>query len=354
MTNAAAWLEVDLRAIAFNFAAIRSRLAPNVRIMAVVKADAYGLGAAQVAPVLVEAGADALAVATPDEGISLREAGLTGPIVVLGATLPEQWPEALAAALDLVISSPSALKTLSQTCHALGMKAGVHLKVDSGMGRLGMTPEEAYQALTQWPSNLNLAGVCTHYADASNPSLTRAQLDCFMGLIARLPEKPFCHSANSAALLDPATHLDGVRPGIALYGEAPWAKPVVSLRAKITQLRHLPQGTPLGYNHTYQTTQSTQIAVLPVGYADGLMRALSNRAEALIHGVRRPLVGIISMDQCLVDVGDLPVQTGDTVTLIGSSGSQQIHVRDWAELAHTIPYEILVRFGRRLPRIYLP
>lgn len=363
-----AWVTVDLRAIASNVRSLRSWLPPHTHLMAVVKADGYGHGSLAVAQTAISAGADGVAVATVSEGIRLRQAGTRNPLLLLSLIQAEAFETAIANDLQITVSSFEALDVASRVATGMGVVAKIHLKVDTGMTRVGAPLEEA-AALVQRALDLpgvELRGFFTHLAAAEEiaPEPTERQLSRFEAAVvaAALPAGTLRHAANSAATLyHPRAHWDLVRPGLMLYGVAPAPdrtvpfdlEPALSVAARVAQTRDVPAGTDVGYGRRYRTKVPTRLAVLPVGYADGLPRALSNRGMALLHGVRVPIVGSISMDQCVVDAGDLPVQVGDEAVLLGRQGQERITVEEWAHGAGTIPYEITCGLGRRLPKIFL-
>lgn len=359
-----AWLQIDLGAIRQNVQNLKRFLKAGTRIMAVVKADAYGHGALMVVPTALEAGAEWLGVATVAEGLKLRSNGINSPILILGLVVPDAYPVAIANGFHLTVSDGGEMMRIGEIATQLNQVANIHLKVDTGMTRVGVLPEEA-QRLVQMAltiPNVRLAGFSTHYAKAEDEDgYTERQLAVYRELESslNLPASVLRHTANSAAsVFCPDAHFDMVRPGLLLYGISPEPKrtlpfelkPALSLIARITQLKSVEAGISIGYGGTFVTKRPTRIALLPVGYADGLPRSLSNRQSVVIKGQRCPLLGNISMDQCAVDVTDIEVQVGDQVYLLG--GDNGITVMDWAELAGTIPYEIICGLGMRLPKLY--
>lgn len=363
-----AWVTVDLRAIAANVRRLRSWLPPHTHLMAVVKADGYGHGSLAVAQTAISAGADAVAVATVSEGIRLRQAGTRNPLLLLSLIQAEAFETAIANDLQITVSTFDALDLASRIASGMGAVAKIHLKIDTGMTRVGAPPEEAAELVRRALElpGVELRGFFTHLATAeeADPGPTEAQLARFEAAVvaSALPPGTLRHAANSAATLyHPRSHWDMVRPGLMIYGVAPaegravpfHLEPALSVTARVTQVRDVPAGTDVGYGRRHRTRAPTRLAILPVGYADGLPRALSNRGHALLHGVRVPIVGNISMDQCVVDVGGLPVQVGDEAVLLGSQGDERIAVEEWAAGAGTIPYEITCGLGRRLPKLFL-
>jgi len=338
--------------------------------MAVVKANAYGHGAAETARALARQGIKRFAVASLDEGIALRQAGLSGSIVVLGALFEEQMFDLIAHQLTPVVSDGRILPALAKAAHSHPAPYPVHLKVETGMGRLGFSPEELLAFLDNplLKKPLQVEGLMTHLSDAdgADSTFTERQLGSFNALLEQIRLRgltvPLVHAANSAAIVRfPDAHFSLVRPGIMLYGyhtlpatvPAPDLKPVLSLRTTVAQLRTIPQGGTVSYNGTFVATRQTRIAVLPIGYADGYSRQLSHRGSVLIQGRRAPIVGLVCMDMIMVDVTDLaPVQVGEIATLIGQQGEESIWADEVAAWINTIPYEILCGIGSRVPRIY--
>ena len=356
-----AWLEIDLNALRLNLGDIRSHLAPATQVMAIVKADAYGHGAPYVAQTLLAAGASRLGVATVFEAEQLRHAGITAPILILGPLLPAQLDSALNVDAEVMISSAQGAQELAAAAGRRRLRAKAHVKIDTGMGRVGLQPADGLALIQQWEGigPVDLIGVCTHFAAAEDqPDFTAAQIAVFRAVLQDTPGTPLRHAANSAGTLNhPDSHFDLVRPGIALYGGArvPGApeRPVMHLQARLTLIKDVPVGSTLGYGRTYTVTRPMTVGLVPLGYADGLPRALSNRQDVLVHGRRCPLVGVISMDQCLVDLTGVAAAPGDAVVLLGDQGDDRITAHDWADASGTITYEILCRLGSsRLARFY--
>ncbi len=365
------WVEVDLEAIAHNIRLIKEKVGPRRSIMAIVKADAYGHGAKAVAGVALRAGADHLGVAFPEEGAELRDAGITAPIVVLGPLLPQQVSMALEKDLAISISHMDVAKALDQEARRRGLIGRVHVKVDTGMGRLGVPGDQAPAFLRELNTlrHIRIEGLYTHFATAENPDsrFTREQLERFLEIDQKARESgikiPFRHAANSAGLLSlEQSCLDLVRPGIILYGclPNPGMPNTLPLRAalawktRVTHLKDLKPGQSISYGRTFVAQQAMKVAVLPLGYADGLPRNLSNRGQVLVRGVRAPIVGMICMDMTIIDVTSIQgVQLGDEVVLVGTQGCEQIRVEELAQWAETVCYEIFCRLGKRVPRVYL-
>lgn len=368
------WAEINLSAIAHNVRAIRNIVRPEAKVMAVVKANGYGHGAVPVAKTALANGADRLAVARVGEAVKLREAGIDVPILVLGYTTPDQMAQMVAYDLTQTIYDYDLAEALNQEAARQGRKALAHLKVDTGMGRIGLVP--ALAASVQEALNiarlphLALEGIFTHFAtaDEHDKTYTRQQFDGFLQFIAELSKQgltfPVRHCANSATIMDlPEMHLDMVRPGIILYGLYPSEavdksrlplEPAMSVKTRVTYVKSVPAGFKISYGSTYTTPTATVIASLPLGYADGYSRLLSSRGEVLIHGQLAPIVGRVCMDQSMVDVGRIPdVQIGDEVVVFGRQGEAVMPVEKVAAMFGTINYELVCLINERVPRIYL-
>ncbi len=362
--TARTWAEVDLDALAHNYHVLRG-LAPEAKFLGLVKADAYGHGAVPVAKKLETLGADMLAVACLAEAIELRQAGIAIPVLCLGQTPPELAPELLAYGVTQTVGDLETGKALSAAAVKAGKTLKIHVKLDTGMGRLGFTGptlEEEIRALCALPG-LEAEGIFTHFANADgDEEYTRQQYDDFIITINELYHEDgldfkIYHCAASAAVLNyPYTHHNMIRPGIALYGYVPdpsvadpGLRPVMTVKSRIALVRDLPAGAKISYGSTATLERDSRIAVLPIGYGDGLHRALSNRLEVRIGDRPCPVLGRICMDMCMVDVTDIPgVKAGDTAQVYGPG------LTDWAaELAGTIPYELLCQLTPRVPRLYL-
>jgi alanine racemase len=361
---------IDLSALGHNLTQVRRRIPQTCDLLAIVKADAYGHGAGPIARTLGRLGVTRLGVATLDEGAALREAGLSGSILVMGALFPAHISDLIGYQLTPVIYDPDFLEAFARAVPPRPTPYPVHLKVDTGMARLGFEPEAVLPVLQSPPfkGTLQAEGLMTHLADADgeDPAYTDTQVARLQTIVqairaAGLPV-PLAHAANSAAILcHPQAHLDLVRPGLMLYGyhtvsapsPSPDLKPVLTLTTKVLQVRTLRHGQSVSYNRTFVTRRASRVAILAVGYADGYRRALSNRAAVLLGGRRAPVVGQICMDMTLADVTELPeVKPGDTAVLLGRQGSHQISATDLASWADTIPYEILCGIGPRVRRVY--
>ena len=367
MPNRPVWAEVNLQALRHNYREIKKQLAPGVKLCAVVKANAYGHGALAVARAAVEEGADYLAVAALSEGLELRQAGFQTPILVLGLVMPEDAKEVVEYGLTQVVCELSLAKALSQEAVRQGKEVRVHLKVDTGMGRIGVRPEEAgtlAAAIAKLPG-VQVEGMFSHFAaaDAKDKSYTQTQLAAFKEAVAAVEKNgvqlSVKHIAESAAILEiPEAHFDMVRAGIIQYGLWPSEEvthpldlqPVMSLKARVTWVKALHPGESVGYGRTFIADKECRIATLPLGYADGYIRAYGKEGFVEIHGKKAPVAGRVCMDQVMVDVTDIPdVQIGDEVTLFGS---ETLTIDDVARWGNTINYEVPCLLGARLPRVY--
>ncbi len=360
------WAEVDLDAIAENVRNLKAHVGPGTMLMAVVKANAYGHGAVPVARAALEAGADRLAVNRAEEGVALRKAGIEAPILLLGPSLPSQ-----AEAIVEYNLTPTVISGELATALDDAGRVTVHVKVDTGMGRFGIMPEEAldfFRFLHTLP-NLYVEGIFTHFAvaDLADKSYTWGQFRKFQAVLGALEEHglrpPIRHVCNSAATMDlPEMHLEMVRVGIAMYGLRPSdevepavpIRPALSLKSCVARVRTLPPGSGISYGLTYVTEKETKVALVPVGYGDGYHRLISNRGSVLIHGKRAPIVGRVCMDQFVVDVSGIPdVREGDEIVLIGRQGGEEIRAEEVARWAETINYEVVTGLLPRAARRYL-
>ena len=368
--------EVDLAAAGANFA-LAQRLAQGREVIAVVKADAYGHGAARVARALAEAGCRRFAVLSVEEGLALREWGIEGSMLVLGGV--HDGPDlAVEGCLTPVIHHRGHLESLAAAARRAGTRLPVHVEIDTGMRRMGVPPEEAEALLVAAAAeeSLDLEGVYTHFArgDEPDPAPTLEQIARFREILAGARAQGaaprLVHCAHSGGLLtgktlyDALPEMNAVRPGLMLYGVAPAPhlsaelRPVMSFRTRVDHLRSLEPGDAVGYSALFQAERATRVATLAAGYADGVPVAASNRGQVLIAGQRLPIVGRVSMDFIGVDVGDAPVALGDEATLFGEAPQgapgpeRRLPVEEAAEAAGTIAYELLVRVGGRVPRVY--
>jgi alanine racemase len=366
------WAEIDLSALRWNFRQVRRLVGPKRQVLAVVKANAYGHGAVPCARVLAAAGADQFGVASVEEGRELRQAGIKQPVVLFGLMQPQEAAEAAALRLEPTVVFKSQVRALLRAARKRRASVPVHLKVDTGMGRIGLVPGEV-PAFLDWlrgQSGIRLAGIFTHFAhaDGQDRTLLRRQ----MRLLTEAADSAhrlgwrgyLVHAANSAAVIEaPETHADLVRPGLMLYGLYPAErlKRLVSLRpvlrwvTRVIQVKRVPAGTGLSYGHTFTTRRASRIATLPVGYADGFSRAWSNRGLVLVRGRACPVVGRVCMDMCLVDVTAAgAVAAGEEAVLIGRQGRLERSADDLAAALRTISYEVLCAIGPRVPRIAVP
>ena len=357
---------VDLGALHRNVAAVRARVGA-ARIMGIVKANAYGHGLVPTSRALLEAGVERLGVAFLEEGIALRRAGVKAPILVLGGIIGNQVRHFLEFDLEITASSPYKLEQIEEVAVAMGKRAQVHLKIDTGMERIGIhwdTAPKLIEAAAR-ARHCDLAGVFSHFAsaDAPDPRYTQLQLERFLECVALFPrygmETPLRHIANSGGILQhPNSFLDMVRPGILLYGVYPSAtvektvpvEPVLSLETRVVYFKVVREGSPVSYDGTWVAPRDTRVVTLPVG--DGYPRALSGRAEVLIGGRRHPVIGRITMDALMVDIGEASAFNGDRAVLIGRDGEEEITVEEVAGWLGTIPYEVLTAINTRVPRGY--
>lgn len=366
-----AWLEIDLAALAYNVRQIKSLLSPATALMAVVKADAYGHGASAVAQTVLQAGASWLGVATVPEGIELRKAGIQDPILILGATnTPEQLQAIAHWKLQPTLCDAKQALIFSET---LAQRGGgsipVHIKLDTGMSRLGPHWEQALEfvQLVHSLPHLCIASIYSHLATAESLDRTVMELQQarFESAIAQIEAAgiplPPLHLANSAATLtDSRLHYDMVRVGLAIYGLYPAnhlshvinLKPALQVKARVTQVKTIGPQTGVSYGHHFVSDRELRLAVIGIGYADGVPRSLSNRMTVLVRGQRVPQIGAITMDQLMLDVSTIPdLAVGEVVTLLGEEGKEQIWADDWAAALNTISWEILCGFKHRLPRV---
>jgi alanine racemase len=363
------WAEINLKAISHNLDCICKLVGHDCEIMAVVKANAYGHGIIQISRRLVKNGINYLGVATVDEALKLRKEGINVPVLVLGSTLKEEARAAIKYGVTLTLCDQRLLKILSGLAKKAKRRPKVHIGVDTGMGRIGIWHEEAVEFIKEVNRNkkIELEGIYTHFSSAGrDKAYTRKQIDSFEKILiglekAHIPVK-YKHAANSIAVVDwKKSHLNLVRPGILIYGIYPKEsfrmkfklKPVMNLKTKITYLKDTPPGRSISYGRTYITKKATKIATIPIGYADGYGRILSNKAKALVGGQYARVVGIVTMDQTLLDVGHIKgIKVGDECVLVGKQRKKEIPVEKIAKLAGTIPYEIVATVTDRVPRIY--
>jgi alanine racemase len=363
------WAEIDLGALAHNVVQLRATLRPGTGMIAVVKANAYGHGAVDIGRAATAAGADWLAVATFDEAAELRTAGIEAPVLVMGPVAPGGEPEAVALDLRLCVYERESLDRLAAAAAASGRHVRLHLKVDTGMARLGCSPDEALLLARRIEEDplLELEGLWTHFAEADDAgsSRTQQQLQAYLAVLSELASAgispPILHCANSAAaLLFPSTHMILVRVGLPLYGyrSSPGIdpgldlRPVLAWKGRVVALRDLAPGDRVGYGGTFTASRPTRLATISMGYADGFSRALGGRATVLVAGSRAPVVGRVSMDYVTVDVtGIAEVDLGREVVFIGDDGGEAVDADDLARLLGTISWEILTMIGPRVERV---
>ena len=371
-----AWAEVDLAALARNTATLAALVAPS-RVCAVVKADGYGHGARTVAAPLLAAGADLLGVALVDEGIELREDGIDAPILLLAEAPATALDDAIAASLTLTVASLRGAHEVAAAAARTGAPAPVHVKLDTGMHRMGVAPGELAAVLELLArARVAVGGVWTHFPvadgdDEASRAFTLGQLDTFEGAVgavgASLADDVVLHAANTAgALWVPRSRLGLVRLGLGLYGYLPHPsmrsvlddagaaplEPVLTIKARVSAVRELPAGARPSYGRRKALAAPARVATVPVGYADGYPRAmLDGDAEVLVRGLRRRLAGVVTMDQLLVDCGDDPVEVGDEVVLLGRQGDEAVTADEWARALGTISWEVLCGIKPRIPKL---
>jgi alanine racemase len=365
-----AWLEINLSALADNIHNLKSVLSPHQQIIAVVKGDAYGHGAVPVSRVALRSGASRLAVALVQEALELRQDGCAAPILILSATPREAAPLLVEQQIEAPVTDLGGAQALSRAAQRLGRPALAHLKIDTGLHRLGLLPEEVPGLCAELRGlpGLEIIGIFTHFSSApTDPEYTMEQFTAFREAV-RLAEEALGHriavrhACNSAATVRyPEAWLDAVRPGALIYGiprnrgglYMPVMRPVLSLHARLAVVKTVCAGDYVGYDRSWQAPYDCRLGLLPIGYGDGYDRRLSNRGEVLLHGHRCPIVGRVCMDTTIVDLTPAPeAQVEDLVTLVGEQGEAQIQVHDLAEQCDSIEHEIVSRFSSRLPRVY--
>lgn len=374
-----AWAEIDLSAIENNMRWIRKFVRPQTKIMGIVKADAYGHGYAKTARILLRNGADWLGVACLDEAMQLRRSGFSCPILILGYTDPEFATQLVEEDITPACYDYDLASAMSRVAVKLGKRAKIHIKIDTGMGRVGLRytedeelNQESVNAILKMAvlPNLDIDGIFTHFAvaDEKDDAYTEMQFHRFQTLCNRLKENgldiPNKHCCNSAAMMRfPRMHMDMVRPGIVLYGAKPsplvdcgslHLMPAMQFKAKVTNVKEVDAGVSVSYGRKFQTTKKTKLITIPIGYADGYSRVLSQKAQAIVNGKLCNVVGNICMDQCMIDATDVhTIDIGDEVILFGKSDDIELPVESLADKMGTINYEILCLIGKRIPRIYV-
>ena len=366
------WAEIDLDKAAYNMKNIK-KLVKDKEVIAVVKADCYGHGADDLAPVFLENGASRLAVAILTEGIELRKKNITAPIMILGYTPLELGEELINNDIEQTVYDLEYAKKLSNIAEKLGKKAKIHIALDTGMGRIGFIPnKESIEAVEKIASlnGIEIIGIFTHFstADEYDKTYTNEQFKKIKNFIIELEKRniniPLKHVSNSGAIMDmPETYLDAVRAGIILYGYYPSnevnkekldIKPILTLKTTVSHVKEVEEGTSISYGRTFITERKSKIATIPIGYADGYSRLLSGKAKVIINGKFAPVVGRICMDQCMIDVTDIgEVKVGDEVILLGEEGNLKFNADDFAEIMGTINYEITCMLKQRIPRVYI-
>ena len=368
---ARAWVEIDLPAIDRNVGRIKQALPAHVRYVAVVKANAYGHGMPEVATRLLQAGVDCFAVANVAEAAMLREIGHDADVLLLSPTLPSELPRALALGLDITLNSLAEAQALAAAVEKSGLKAKVHVKVDTGMGRAGVWHEQAAELFTFVQSNaaFEWRGVYTHFSDAdSDADYTADQRAIFLKLLERIPAAArnglMIHADNSAGLesFSASAPFNAVRVGLMQYGLPPSSgsflaslrpEPVLSFHARVVLVKDLPTGTAVSYNRTKTLTRPTRVAIVAVGYGDGVPTAASNRGHFLVRGQRCPILGRVTMDQTIVDVTDVAgAAVGDVATILGAQGTDRITVAEFCAWSECIPWEALCTLTQRVQRVY--
>lgn len=364
--------EINLNAIVQNYEEIKKLLSPGTRILPVIKADAYGHGAIEVAKALIKAGSDYFAVAIYEEAMMLREHGINAPILIMGYTVPGLIPDVVRYNIAQTVFTQEMAQAISNVALIQNKVAKIHIKIDTGMGRIGFHPDHTaitcIKNISRMPG-LEIEGIYTHLssADEKDKSFTFRQIFVFLDFAAQLENAgvsiPIRHTANSACIIDIREgHLDMVRPGLSLYGMYPsedvnkpilGLKPAMTLKSQIVYIKDMEPGMPVSYGRTFITEKNSRIATIPVGYADGYPRRLSSKGRVIIKGQYAPIAGRICMDQFMVDVTHIPgVNTGDEVILMGSDGRLSVTAEEIAEITGTINYEVVCNISERVPRVY--
>ena len=365
-TRRDAWVEINLDAIERNILELKKFARKGAKILAVVKADAYGHGSVMITPTLLASGVDMLGVASVDEAMQLRESGINVPMLVLGAA--PVWAYDWAAYNDISLSLflPQHIEACRITYEKTGIKPKVHIKLDTGMNRIGVSHENAVSLIKQVQNSdfIELEGIFTHFACAEDLEKTKEQLAVWNDVLSKVDTKGLLlHIANTAALIAfPDINYNMARAGIGIYGlqpdvistckKIPKLIPAMSLRGRIVNIHNAHPNSGVSYSHRYVTTKETKIATVPIGYADGVSRGLSNKIYGLLHGKKVPQIGNITMDQMMFDITDVNAEEGDIITLIGKDGNEEISVNQWAEILNTINYELICRLKVRLSRVY--
>ena len=364
-THRDAWVEVNLDSIEKNILQFKKYIRKDAKLFAVVKADAYGHGAVMIAPVLLASGVDFLGVSSIDEALQLRDAKINAPILVLGAVPVWSFDWAATNNISLSIFSDEHIEACKQTFEKIKVKPKVHVKIDTGMNRIGVRPEYAVDFIEKLRQCefLELEGVFTHFATAEDESFAQKQYNDFCNVVDVIDTKDLLiHCCNTAAVVSYKNYeYNMARVGIGIYGlqpdlvpsaVAPDLKQAISLRGRITNIHTANANEGVSYSHTFETAQLTKIATIPIGYADGVPRGLSNKIYGIINGKKVKQIGNITMDQMMFDITDCDVSEGDIITLLGVDGGEFIGVDEWAKILGTIHYELTCALRVRLPRVY--
>ena len=364
-THRDAWVEVNLDSIEKNILCLKKYLKPKARLFAVVKADAYGHGAVMIAPVLLASGVDFLGVSSIDEGLQLREAKIDAPILVLGAVPVWSFDWAATNNISVSVFSDEHIQACKQTFEKTGIKTKVHVKIDTGMNRIGVRPEDAVKFIKKIQSCdfIKLEGIFTHFATAETESYAFEQYKKFRSVVDNVnTEGLLIHCCNTSAVIcydnfdynmaRVGVGIYGLQPDLTSTAKQPELQPAMSLRGRITNIHTAQSGEGVSYSHTFETTKPTKIATIPIGYADGVSRGLSNKIYGIIHGKKVKQIGNITMDQMMFDITDCDAAEGDIITLLGHDGNEFIGVDEWAKILNTIHYELVCALRVRLPRVY--
>ena len=357
------WVEINLESLAHNIRELRKNISHNKKVLAVVKADAYGHGAVMLAPTILASGCDMLGVASIDEGLDLRSAKISSPILVLGAIPVWAIESAIYADISFAIFSEEQLSACKQLFVRTGIKPKVHIKLDTGMNRIGVKPFDAVEFIKRVQNSdfVDLKGIFTHFYEAENLENAQKQIDIWTSIISEIDTNGLIlHAQNTTgSLCYEVPYTNMVRLGIGLYGLQPDypikefikpdLKPILSLKGRIVHIHEIERGEGVSYSHTFTSAKPTRIATIPIGYADGVSRALSNKITAILNGKKITQVGNITMDQMMFDIGDNEAKIGEIVTLIGENS---MSIDDWAKILNTINYELTCRLKVRLPRVY--
>ena len=364
-THRDAWVEVNLDNIEKNILLLKKYLKPGSKLFAVVKADAYGHGAVMIAPVLLASGVDFLGVSSIDEGLQLREAKINAPILVLGAVPVWSFDWAATNNISVSVFSEEHIQACKQTFEKTKIKPKVHVKIDTGMNRIGVRPDKAVEFIKkiQACDFIELEGIFTHFATAETESYAFEQYKKFNSVIEKIDTTGLLiHCCNTAAVICYKNfEYNMARVGVGIYGlqpdltegtVPPGLLPAMSLRGRITNIHIASKGEGVSYSHTFETQKPTKIATIPIGYADGVFRGLSNKIYGIVHGKKVRQIGNITMDQMMFDITDCDAQEGDIITLLGKDGGEQICIDEWAKILNTIHYELTCSLRVRLPRVY--